>query len=240
MHRSRTMDARTRASAVLPGAANWRIAVLWCMLPTLMMGITTLVPQTFASGRPLESVHRLAYGHFPLWKDVPVRHFAVLGQGMVRGTRWAVFAFRGAVDKNASAKPCLAVAKISAKGLYGHTAGCGPLAPSRGLSSPPMYGLLGGTGAIYPSGRTVGEAFIGMTVAMEVVKVRLELEPGPDITRQTDYLTRSQGKRTHLQRFRYLVLGLPRDVCIRNVTGFNALGNVILNADTDECTSFRS
>src|SRR5215216_48194 len=79
-----------------------------------------------ASGRASLS----PYSGFPLWKDVPGRSFAVLGEGQLRkGTRWGVYASRVGGGKRGRNNPCISVARITRDGIYGHANRCGPLAP---------------------------------------------------------------------------------------------------------------
>ena len=167
---------------------------------------------------------------FPLWKDVPVKAFAVAAEGRVRGTRWAAYVFRGTPSREGGKRPCIDVAHISANGAYAYSIECGPLAPAQGADVPPIFALTGGS-----SGSGVGESIIGMTLAPEVVRVRLELGSGMSITRPTAYLSSRQSRKAHVVRFRYLAVGLAQDVCIRRVIGVDEQGRTVLDAATGEC-----
>lgn len=174
------------------------------------------------------------YDGFPLWKDVPGHSFAVLGEGRLHGTRWAVFASRGYNDKQAAQKPCVTVAKISAQGVYGNSLGCGPLAPVNGRRVPPVHPLQS-EATRFASGRVVGESIMGLTFGVQVEKVHLDLRPGPDITRATRLISSGQASKARLQLFRYLALSVGREVCVSGIQGYDASGALVLDADTFEC-----
>jgi hypothetical protein len=74
-----------------------------------------------------------------------------------------------------------------------------------------------------------------MTFASNVTKVNIEVEPGRSITRKTEYLSESQSKKAHIARFRYVAFAVLRDVCVKHITGVDRLGEVLINADGNEC-----
>lgn len=171
---------------------------------------------------------------FPLWKDIPVKAFAVVGEGRVRGTRWAAYVFRGASKREGGKRPCIDVAHIAANGAYGYSTECGPLAPVQGPDVPPVFALSGGNHS-NGAGGPIGESLIGVTFAPQVVEVRFELDSDMSIARPTSYLSRRQSKKAHVRRFRYIAMGLAQDVCIKRVTGVDAQGRTVLDAATGEC-----
>lgn len=177
------------------------------------------------------------FDRFPLWKDVPVRAFASLGEGKVHGTRWAVYIFRGAAKREGGKRPCIDVAHISADGIYGYSIECGPLAPAQGLDVPPVLALTSGSHRNKAGAPVLGETFLGMTFASRVKEVRLDLNSGKSITRETSYLSARQSKKAHLVRFRYIVAGLALDACIRHITGVDGQGQTVIDADTEECST---
>jgi hypothetical protein len=229
-----TASARVRRMALWSSEQRWTFSLL---------AFSALLWLTFSSSTAPANQHQ-AYGgdgsqfrSFPLWKDVPVRRFAVLKEGENRrGTRWGVFAFRrpGSRGKGRD-MPCLLLSRITASGLYGISSGCGPLAPSSGLHSLPVSV---GNGLAYsktPGGPFSEESFHAMTFAPEVSGVRVEVAPGPSVGLMTKYLSVKKSKKSHLAQFRYVTFSLLRDICLDSVTGFNDDGDVVLDADFNEC-----
>jgi len=172
-----------------------------------------------------------AYADFPLWKDVPGRTFAVLGEGSLRNrTRWGVYASRASGSKRAYENPCVSVASITAFGVYGNAHRCGPLLPaSEPSTEPAIYVAIGG------SSSKSGETVMGLSFSPQVQKVVARFAAGGQITRRTKLLNARQRAKTHLPPLRYIALGLQRDVCVETVIGYDAAGSVILQAPTQSC-----
>jgi hypothetical protein len=84
-------------------------------------------------------------------------------------------------------------------------------------------------------GRTIEASYTAVSVAKDVSRVELGLVPGPNVVRDTKMLSAAQARKSHLDRFRYLALALPRVVCISTITGFDALGEEVFSAEMDEC-----
>ena len=212
-----------------------RRAQLWIAIGVLFW--VALLPAASAEVASADSGHGSEFAGFPLWKDVPARDFALLKEGQNRlGTRWAVYAYRDARrGRRAREEPCILLARITAQGMYHFSPGCGVPAPLPGSRSMPVSVGMGDAHSNYPGGPWVGESFTGMTFAPEVARVRIEVEPGPAVALQTQYLSARQSKEAHVRRFRYVAFALPRDVCLGRLTGFDDSGAVVLEADFTEC-----
>jgi hypothetical protein len=162
---------------------------------------------------------------FPLWKDVPGNSFAVLNHGTIKGTEWAAFASRSGRSAHGREKPCITVAEFTKDGSYSNAGSCGWLAPEKGLRYPPISPLIGESG---------GSAF-AISFARSVERVEIELGSGVVIQRTTGILTRHQARKARLPRLRYVAMAMGTDVCISRITGFGAVGEVILDSETHEC-----
>src|SRR5215467_8820687 len=98
------------------------IAVLVCLAVLLAVSSGTAADRTGAKDRG----HPNPYSRFPLWKDVPGRSFAKLGEGSLPNrTRWGVYASKGAAGAANKKLPCVSVATITRQGIYGNATECG-------------------------------------------------------------------------------------------------------------------
>jgi hypothetical protein len=124
------------------------------------------------------------------------------------------------------------VSRISAVGEYGLSSGCSALAPAPGSEDPPLYRLLGVAG-----GKEVSEpaTFFGVLVSPEVVKATVEMEPGGTVTRKPQLLGDRKHREAAVVPLRYLAFVVNRDVCVRGISGFNDLGEKVIDAIYDEC-----
>lgn len=222
-----TIPKDTKITSVIKRGIYLGVAVVLVLLAEHSFGSDATF--TKASGRPPNP------RSFPLWKAVPSKSFATLGDGMLHGTHWAVYAYNGVKGKESRHKPCLVVAHITRNGAYGSSTECGPLAPSLGSSVPPVYTLFSTSYRYGSHGPQIGETFIGMSIRANIANVIIEVEPGASITRSTRYLSEAQSKKAHLVRFRYLAVALNREVCVRRIVAKDLIGNSVVNADTGEC-----
>ena len=172
---------------------------------------------------------------FPLWKAVPTRAFATLGTGMLHGTHWAIYAFRGSEKSKARTRPCLVVAHLTKDGRYGSSIECGFLAPALGSDVAPVYTLFGASYQRQAHGPVVGETFLGMSIAASVRSVTLTVEPGGSVSRKTQLLSSRQSAKAHLAPFRYVALAIPRNICVDHIVATDFLGSIVIDADGNEC-----
>lgn len=175
-----------------------------------------------------------AYAEFPLWTDVPGQSFAKLKEGRLdNGTRWAAYASRVGRGAKAGRNPCLTVARITAFGAYTNAVGCGPLAP--GAGNRPVYVSVSASYQNKPGGPLLGETEMALSFSPGITSVKLTLSNGEALGRKTNIFKRSQRRRAHLVRFRYLAVALDRDRCVETVTGFNQSGAEVFESDTEQC-----
>jgi hypothetical protein len=209
----------------------------------LVLGVLICI----AMAPPISPVSPLrAYGapaspfrDFPLWREVPVRRFAALKEGENRrGTRWGVFAYRRPLAQTAGARemPCLLLSKITDQGQYGTAGACGSLAPSRGRSALPVSVEMGLSYRTRANRPFTHEFFVAMTFAPVVRQVRIEVAPERFMTFETRYISARQSKKARLSRFRFIAVSLPLELCVGDVIGFDAVGEVVLDADFNECS----
>lgn len=176
-----------------------------------------------------------SFDSFPLWKDAPGKSVAKLGEGRLKnGTRWGVYASRVGASRASRAEPCISVARITAGGRYGDAHGCGRLAPQRGLD-PPVYVTITGSGQNEVDGPVIGESVIGMTFKPKVSSVLLRFSDSTEMQQRTRLFNAKQMKKTSLARFRYIALGLQRDVCVQEIVGYGATGTELFSKQTNLC-----
>lgn len=169
--------------------------------------------------------------HFPLWKVVPSKRFATLGEGVEQRTRWGVFVYRPP-GEGGGQRPCVEAVNLSFHGTLTHGADCGPLSPPAGW---PTYALTGMSFQYGEHGRRVGSTVLGMTLARNVRRVTMVFAPGPPVGSVTRELSTAQAAKARVHVFRYVVLSLPREACLRSVSGFDQLGNEVISAPSTNC-----
>ena len=176
-----------------------------------------------------------SFDSFPLWKDVPGRSFAKLGEGRLKsGTRWGVYASRVGSRRTRREEPCISAARITVGGRYTDAHGCGPLAPQPG-SDPPVYVTITGSGQNELNGPVVGESVLGMTFKYQVRSVLLRFSNATEMAHRTRLFNAKQMVKTGLAKFRYIAIGLQRDVCVQEVVGYSATGGQLFSRQTDLC-----
>jgi hypothetical protein len=167
-----------------------------------------------------------------LWSVLPTKAFAVLGEGTVRARRWGVYAFRSKA-RNAGKSPCIQIVSLRADpalgdafSVFGGGPDCGSLAPPADVPvvSQIAYESVKGTA-------------LAMTAATTVIEAVFELESGAVLTRKTKLLSERQALKANLERFRYLAFGVPYDVCVEGISGFDAAGLEVIHTRTEKCVT---
>jgi hypothetical protein len=209
-------------------------AIAVSMLAANVAAMMLMVGIASGSGRPPEAHIRSSIASFPLWKSVPSGTFAVLGRGVLHGGKWEVFASPES-SRDRRREPCLIVARIASDFRFGSAAGCGLPAPLNGPHHPPVNPLYTESIIRRSGGRAIEASYTALSVAQNISRVELGLVPGPNVVRDTKMLSAAQARKSHLDRFRYLALALPRVVCISSISGFDALGVEVFSAAMDEC-----
>jgi hypothetical protein len=182
-----------------------------------------------ASSSAKQPEHRVPQSvkEYPLWKVVPVKAFAVLGEGYISNVRWGIYAYRD----GPRTKPCIVEANLAFNGLYSSTDQCGGLAPP---SREPISTITTSSSE-WPNGRRVEYSVIGFAVGAEVNELSLDLRPGRMLRRRTRLLSQQQAHKARLQQFRYLTVSLARKVCVNQVSGFSDSGAEVISTAPSEC-----
>jgi hypothetical protein len=168
---------------------------------------------------------------------VPREKFATLGKGVMHGTQWAVYAFRGAAGATGAQSPCLMAVHLTSGGRYGNSLECGPLAPALGPDTPPTYTLFSSSESNRHRREVVGETFVGMSLGTDVRSVKLEVKPSGTIFKQSRLLNARESDAVNLKPFRYVALAFPQEFCVQHVIARDFLGNVVVDAEGEECPS---
>ena len=153
----------------------------------------------------------------------------VLGEGKVRRLSWRISAYwrKG----GSSERPCVVEQNLISGG-YAQGVECGAPAPE---GDDALFTQFSASFEQRPGGPKVGATSMGLLFAEDVVKVRLDLRPGPSQTRKTRLLNTKQANKSGLEPFRYLALGVARDVCVARIVGFDADGVQILDQPRSAC-----
>lgn len=222
----------------------YRIALSALALVTLSTGSLVL---GVADGLSHESRAARIDG-FPLWRSLGTDRFAVLGRGHIHGGKWEVFATAQA-RRNPRREPCLTVARISHDARVGAAGGCGAPAPLDGPLSPPVHPTITESSFGVNGHLLRAASYMAMSVAPPIRHVELKLVPrlnsesgshAQDLSIPTKSLSAAQGRKAGLKQFRFVALAIPRDVCLAQVTGFDAAGTQVFSAVTGECGSGRN
>jgi hypothetical protein len=167
---------------------------------------------------------------YGLWRYLDVPAFAILDEGQVRQQRWGIYVSRGA-GPNGGSEPCLHEILIDLTGGFSAGGDCGPLAPPEEWPVWTSFGM----SIKPPKGPRVGSSAIGMSLGLEVSRVRLELQPGRDLEKRTRLLSSKQAEKARVEQFRYLAFGLARSVCIARIAGFGAEGAKLFSTPRWRC-----
>ncbi len=168
-----------------------------------------------------------------LQRLVPTQHFAVLGEGRARRTKWGIYTYRGP-GKSGAERPCIEEVTLNVFGVSSSATECGALSPADKL---PTFVLLGTS--ITKHGRTVGESVLGATFESNVAKVELKVRPGAPVVRKTTMLSAYKARKARVAPFNYLATGFGRDLCIEQFKGFGAEGAEVYASPSSRCSRHR-
>jgi hypothetical protein len=187
------------------------------------------------SARSAEGKAPSAIENFPLWMNVPAKSFAVLDEGLVRQTRWALYVYRGSGSQGRR-KPCLDLATLyfgvgEGESFRNGTA-CGSLAPpaKNVVTAKADFQIQKSV-----NGPIVGSTVLGMTVGIHVEKIEVDMGSDGTVVGKTRYLSARQAAKAHVQRFRYFTLDRAKKVCLDAIRGFSFSGEEVVDDGLDEC-----
>jgi hypothetical protein len=126
------------------------------------------------------------------------------------------------------------VARITRYGRYASAHRCSGLAPQAD-GEPPVYVALSGSEQAHPDGPVIGEVVMGLSFQTSVKEVRLNFASGGQMRRATRLFNPRQQSKTDLVPFRYVALGMQRDVCVQTVTGYDSAGLALFEEETGVC-----
>jgi hypothetical protein len=76
---------------------------------------------------------------------------------------------------------------------------------------------------------------MGLSFRVDVKRVKLVSADSGSMVRTTKLVNAAQMRKTGLPAFRYVALGLQRDVCVETVIGYDQTGETIFEAPTRLC-----
>jgi hypothetical protein len=98
-----------------------------------------------------------------------------------------------------------------------------------------VYVSISGSYNNRPGGPVIGESVSAFSFDLSVRKVVIGLSTGDSLLRQTKLFNARQQAKTGLTKFRYVALGMQRDICVATITGYDVRGSVVLDAETQLC-----
>jgi hypothetical protein len=163
----------------------------------------------------------------PLWKVLPTKHFAVLGEGVVRGRRWAIYAFaRGGPESKE--RPCIEDVNLRYEhGVASINSGepsCGALAPPNPVPVTTEYVFTNVSGMV-----------VGMTAASSVRQVELRLSDGRQLKLATKLLSAKQATKAKVGQFRFIAVGLEKRGCLESTRGLSSSGEALFETAPAHC-----
>ncbi len=228
-----------KVTGIVRGSMQGRTRRWWSEAPDELRPKRAVVPLlgcaiclflAFASGQPASAIESAntseSSKRYRLWRAVPVKDFAVLGEGTVRTVHWGIYAYR-ATSTGARSRPCIQEVLATFEGALSSGSSCGQLAPP---SDWPNHTL---------SQVTInrkGVSIFGGTFATDLTKATVYLGPGPSVTRLTKLLSPAQARKAHLSQFRYLTFAIARSACIEGFSGFDKTGEKILDTIRFKCS----
>lgn len=200
------------------------VLVLFCVLVVPFLGNESSVAQV--SQKPKGSLPGQVMD-IPLWKVLPTKHFAILGEGVVKRRRWAIFAFMN--DHAGSARyPCIENVTLR----YEHRSisittsepSCGALAPPSPTPVTTEYVFTKVAGMV-----------VGMTLAPSVARLKMHFSSGSDLDVPTKLLNAGQAKKARIRSFRYLAMGVQRKACLESFEGVSKNDVALFQTSPQEC-----
>ena len=207
----------------------WRRACALGIVIWLALGGILCASAHSESLKPSDKQPRSAgYG---LWRVLPTKAFAVLGEGQVADLRWGIYAFRGRGSQG-GARPCIGEVDLWRDGGFSQATECGYAAP------PPNWPTftLTSTSVKRSGSPPIEGSVIGMTFATSVRRARIDLGPGPSVIRRTRLLSAKQAEKAHIEPFRYLAFDIGRTVCLEGVTGYDSSDVAVLDTTRYKCS----
>ena len=184
-------------------------------------------------GRSGSEPHWVA--EIPLWRyaGLPRDSFAVLDEGIVRKTKWGLYAFRS----KRTGDPCLALVDLLFAGVHHafsvHSErSCRPSASldRRPISVHSGYQYQERVGAPIVSADGLGFGF-----SDQVSHVSMDLQSGTHRTFAPRMMSSQQARKAGVMPFRYLAVGVASEVCIDRVEGFDDAGNQLFAYAPEQC-----
>jgi hypothetical protein len=199
-------------------------------LAALLMGVSLVpVAQSDRVKEPAKAEEGLPgwVMNIPLSKRLPTDDFAVLGEGVIRKRRWAIFTF--ANDRpRAKERPCIEHVNLRYEhGVISITNGapsCGGLAPFNPVPVTTEYVFTKVAGAV-----------VGMTVDPSVARLRMVFSNGQSLHRATQLLSVHQAAKAKVKRFRFVAMGISQKTCLESLQGFSNSGDVLFQTPSEEC-----
>jgi hypothetical protein len=177
--------------------------------------------------KPRGVLTRSASNRAPLWRALPTRSFAVLGEGIVNQRRWGVYAFLK--SQQGRDRPCI---ENVVERRVGRSISMATGSPACGLLAPERSAPVTSESAL----SNVGGLILGMTVAPEVKQLELHFDGGlRSRTLKTRLLSRAQSRKSHLRQFRYIALGFEKPDCLLRSVGLGATGSILFESPEADC-----
>jgi len=162
----------------------------------------------------------------PLWRALPTRQFATLGEGRVNGRRWGVYTFqkKGQGRDRPCVEDVLERSTRRSTSLQTGSPSCGLLAPERPIPVISETVL-----------SNVGGVIVGMTLSPEVRHVDLDVQGSGRQHLVTRSLSSSQARKAHVRQFRYVAVAFSKGECLLQTVGTSAMGETLFETPMGEC-----
>jgi hypothetical protein len=202
----------------------FRVMALSCTITALFLVCESSLAR--ATQKPGASVPGWVM-NIPLWKVLPTKQFAILGEGVVKSRRWAIFAFANDRSK-ANTHPCIENVTLRYEhrsvSISNGAPSCGALAPPNPVPVTTEYAFT-----------NVGGVVVGMTLDPSVARVRMDFSAGPDLDVPTKLLNSRQAKKARLKPFQYVAMGVGRKACLEAFEGIAESGDTLFQTALQEC-----
>lgn len=173
--------------------------------------------------------------NLPLWRfaGVPLNAFATLGEGVVRETRWGIYAF----GNKSTGKVCLVLTDLyfggSQRAISVHNEhGCRRQSI---LRRQPIFVHSGFAYQKRVQSPLVSADAIGLAVSAGVARVSFHFESGAERSVATRSLSSAQARKARVPRFRYVAFGVPDRVCVPELEGVGISGSAVFSAFPETC-----
>ena len=161
---------------------------------------------------------------FDLAREIPTKHFALLGEGRIAASYWAAYVFAKSVSSTETV-PCAYIGTIDSispsLGFFKYAGECGAIWPAEGVRRPALAFIRQRT---FYHGQARAEGMGLVLVAQTVRRIRIRFRGDFGVWARARLLSGPDGAKAQVPALRYATFAVHLNRCISGVTAYEAGG----------------